>query len=130
VQWIFNLSRNQWNTLANDARNTGFGSIRITGFDCNALDMASSAAAAAGIKVLAGIYVAVGRFTCALTIGSHTKNCVARELLLQASHLSSSSRIDSMGQAQKLKLKPIFLAMMCKRSVRHTPSMALADMLA
>ncbi|KAF9007511.1 glycoside hydrolase superfamily [Cyathus striatus] len=47
----------QWNTLAQDAKNQGFGSIRILGFDCNALDLASSAAAAVGIKVLAGIYV-------------------------------------------------------------------------
>lgn len=47
----------QWNTVANDAKNSGFNSIRITGFDCNALDLASSAAAAAGIQVLAGIYV-------------------------------------------------------------------------
>ncbi|KDQ08099.1 glycoside hydrolase family 17 protein [Botryobasidium botryosum FD-172 SS1] len=50
-------SQAQWNTLANDARNTGFTSIRIEGFDCNALDMASSAAAAAGLQVMAGIYV-------------------------------------------------------------------------
>ncbi|KAF8071608.1 glycoside hydrolase superfamily [Lyophyllum atratum] len=47
----------QWNTVANDAKNTGFKSIRITGFDCNALDLASSAAAAAGIQVMAGIYI-------------------------------------------------------------------------
>ncbi|KAJ3515926.1 hypothetical protein NLJ89_g1456 [Agrocybe chaxingu] len=47
----------QWNQLANDAKSQGFGAIRIMGFDCNALDMASSAAAAAGIQVLAGIYV-------------------------------------------------------------------------
>ncbi|KAF5327715.1 hypothetical protein D9619_004676 [Psilocybe cf. subviscida] len=47
----------QWNTVANDAKSQGFGAIRIIGFDCNALDMASSAAAAAGIKVMAGIYV-------------------------------------------------------------------------
>ncbi|KAF8999641.1 glycoside hydrolase superfamily [Cyathus striatus] len=46
----------QWNTLAQDAKNQGFGSIWILGFDCNALDFASYAAAAVGIKVLAGIY--------------------------------------------------------------------------
>ncbi|KAG5638103.1 hypothetical protein H0H81_001781 [Sphagnurus paluster] len=50
-------SQEQWNTLARDAKNTGFRSIRVTGFDCDALDRASSAAAAAGIQVLAGIYV-------------------------------------------------------------------------
>jgi len=47
-------------TLANDAKRKGFGALRSTGFDCNALDLASSAAASAGIKVLAGIYVSVG----------------------------------------------------------------------
>ncbi|KXN92844.1 putative family 17 glucosidase SCW4 [Leucoagaricus sp. SymC.cos] len=46
----------QWNDLANAARNSGFRSIRILGFDCNALPMASSAAASAGLTVLAGIY--------------------------------------------------------------------------
>jgi len=45
--------------LANDAKSQGFGAIRIVGFDCNALDLASSAAAAAGIQVMAGIYVSV-----------------------------------------------------------------------
>ncbi|KAF8957212.1 glycoside hydrolase superfamily [Flammula alnicola] len=47
----------QWNQLATDAKSQGFGAIRILAFDCNALDLASSAAAAAGIKVLAGIYI-------------------------------------------------------------------------
>ncbi|KAF8073938.1 glycoside hydrolase superfamily [Lyophyllum atratum] len=47
----------QWNTVANNAKNAGFKSIRITGFDCNALNLASSAAAAAGIQVMAGIYI-------------------------------------------------------------------------
>ncbi|KAJ3573772.1 hypothetical protein NP233_g2218 [Leucocoprinus birnbaumii] len=46
----------QWNTLASDAKNSGFKSIRIEGFDCNALTMASSAAAAQGLTVMAGIY--------------------------------------------------------------------------
>ncbi|KAF9048859.1 glycoside hydrolase superfamily [Panaeolus papilionaceus] len=49
-------SQAQWNTMASDLRNNGFGSLRILGFDCNALEMASSAAASAGITVLAGIY--------------------------------------------------------------------------
>jgi len=48
----------QWNQVASDAQGQGFESIRIIGFDCNALDMASSAASAVGIQVLAGIYVA------------------------------------------------------------------------
>jgi len=47
----------QWNTLANDAKNAGFHAIRVTGFDCNALDLASSAAASTGLQVLAGIFV-------------------------------------------------------------------------
>ncbi|PPQ63248.1 hypothetical protein CVT24_005708 [Panaeolus cyanescens] len=45
-----------WNTVANDLKNNGFKSLRILGFDCNALDLASSSAAAAGLTVLAGIY--------------------------------------------------------------------------
>ncbi|KAF8957200.1 glycoside hydrolase superfamily [Flammula alnicola] len=49
----------QWNQLAKDAKSQGFAAIRILAFDCNALDLASSAAAAAGIKVLAGIYISV-----------------------------------------------------------------------
>ncbi|KDR72817.1 hypothetical protein GALMADRAFT_281083 [Galerina marginata CBS 339.88] len=48
----------QWNQLAKDAKGNGFNAIRILGFDCNSLDMASSAAAAAGIQVMAGIWVA------------------------------------------------------------------------
>ncbi|KAF9484304.1 glycoside hydrolase [Pholiota conissans] len=47
----------QWNQVASDAQAQGFGAIRIIGFDCNALDMASSAAASFGLKVMAGIYV-------------------------------------------------------------------------
>ncbi|KIM39349.1 glycoside hydrolase family 17 protein [Hebeloma cylindrosporum] len=47
----------QWNQLANDAKAQGFGAIRILAFDCNALDLASSAAKAAGLQVMAGIYV-------------------------------------------------------------------------
>ncbi|TEB36831.1 glycoside hydrolase [Coprinellus micaceus] len=46
----------EWNDLARTARSNGFSSLRILGFDCNALDLASSAAASAGITVLAGIY--------------------------------------------------------------------------
>ncbi|TEB25691.1 glycoside hydrolase [Coprinellus micaceus] len=49
-------SQEEWNNLANTAKSNGFSSIRILGFDCNALDFASSAAAGAGISVLAGIY--------------------------------------------------------------------------
>ncbi|KAF5315848.1 hypothetical protein D9611_005021 [Ephemerocybe angulata] len=45
-----------WNSLASTARSNGFSSIRVVGFDCNALDLASSAAAANGLTVLAGIY--------------------------------------------------------------------------
>ncbi|KAF9444749.1 glycoside hydrolase family 17 protein [Macrolepiota fuliginosa MF-IS2] len=46
----------QWNDLAKSAKSAGFKSIRILGFDCNALNLASAAAASAGIQVLAGIY--------------------------------------------------------------------------
>lgn len=49
----------QWNQVAADARNNGFGVIRLEGLDCNALDMASLAASANGVKVLAGIYATV-----------------------------------------------------------------------
>ncbi|KAF8179906.1 glycoside hydrolase superfamily [Pholiota molesta] len=46
-----------WNQVASDAQSQGFGAIRIIGFDCNALDLASSAAASFGLQVMAGIYV-------------------------------------------------------------------------
>uniref|UniRef100_A0A8H7XZQ5 glucan endo-1,3-beta-D-glucosidase n=1 Tax=Psilocybe cubensis TaxID=181762 RepID=A0A8H7XZQ5_PSICU len=49
-------SQAQWNQLANDAKSQGFKIIRIIGFDCNALDLASSAAASAGLQIMAGIY--------------------------------------------------------------------------
>ena len=49
----------QWNTIANDAKSSGFGSIRLTGFDCDALDLASSAAAMHGLDILAGIFYSV-----------------------------------------------------------------------
>ncbi|KAJ6525579.1 glycoside hydrolase superfamily [Mycena vulgaris] len=47
----------QWNQVANDAKSLGMVSIRILGFDCNALDLASAACAQAGISLLAGIYI-------------------------------------------------------------------------
>lgn len=49
-------TQQQWNDLANTAKANGFRSIRIIGFDCNALDWASSAAKAAGLTILPGIY--------------------------------------------------------------------------
>ncbi|KAG6826196.1 hypothetical protein H0H92_000758 [Tricholoma furcatifolium] len=52
----------QWNALATDAKNNGFESIHIEGFDCNALNLASAAAAAAGLQVLAGIYASARHF--------------------------------------------------------------------
>jgi exo-beta-1,3-glucanase (GH17 family) len=55
-------SQAQWNQLSVDAQAVGMKSIRIVGFDCNALDLASSAAAQAGIQVLAGIYIPVCAF--------------------------------------------------------------------
>lgn len=55
------LSCQKWTDLANAARGAGFGSIRIEGFDCNALTLASSAAASAGLQVMAGIYFDVGK---------------------------------------------------------------------
>lgn len=51
--------RGQWNDVAKYAKSNGFGSIRITGFDCDALERASSAAAANGVTVMAGIYITV-----------------------------------------------------------------------
>ncbi|KAF8645848.1 hypothetical protein AX16_007506 [Volvariella volvacea WC 439] len=56
----------QWNTVANDARAAGFSAIRILGFDCNSLELASAAAAQAGIQVMAGIYVS-GTIASAIT---------------------------------------------------------------
>lgn len=49
----------QWNQLASDAKEQGFSAVRIEGFDCDALERASSAAADAGLQVLAGIWVSV-----------------------------------------------------------------------
>lgn len=53
----------QWHTIANDAKSSGFKSIRLTGFDCNALDLASSAAAPLGLTILAGIFYSVTPFS-------------------------------------------------------------------
>lgn len=52
----------QWNTIANDAKSSGFESIRLTGFDCDALDLASSAAVTHGLNILAGIFYSVTPF--------------------------------------------------------------------
>jgi len=49
-------TQQQWNDLANNAKGSGFKAIRILGFDCDALNQASKAAASAGLQVLAGIY--------------------------------------------------------------------------
>lgn len=46
----------QWNDLANAAAGAGFKSIRIEGFDCDALNLASSAATSVGFRVMAGIF--------------------------------------------------------------------------
>ncbi|KAF5316836.1 hypothetical protein D9619_006154 [Psilocybe cf. subviscida] len=59
-------TQDQWNTLANDAKSQGFGAIRIEGFECNALDMASSAAASVGIQVMAGISVQQGTIAASI----------------------------------------------------------------
>ncbi|KAG5723764.1 putative family 17 glucosidase SCW4 [Termitomyces sp. T112] len=47
----------QWNELAHVVKNSGFRSLRIIGFDCDALNMASTAAEQAGLTILAGIYI-------------------------------------------------------------------------
>lgn len=57
----------QWDQIASDARNNGLGAIRLVGFDCNALNMASSAAATNGIKVMAGIYANGGTIANSIT---------------------------------------------------------------
>ncbi|KAH6918259.1 glycoside hydrolase superfamily [Coprinopsis sp. MPI-PUGE-AT-0042] len=50
-------SQQQWNDVVNNAKNNGFKSIRILGFDCDALNRAATAAASAGLTVLAGIWI-------------------------------------------------------------------------
>ncbi|KAF9566944.1 glycoside hydrolase [Agrocybe pediades] len=55
-----------WNNLASTAKDSGFKAIRILGFDCNALDLASDAAARNGLQVLAGIYIS-GSVASAMT---------------------------------------------------------------
>ncbi|KAG6885885.1 hypothetical protein C0993_008404 [Termitomyces sp. T159_Od127] len=47
----------QWNELAYVVKKSGFKSLRIIGFDCDALNRASTAAAHAGLTILAGIYI-------------------------------------------------------------------------
>ncbi|KAF8200195.1 glycoside hydrolase superfamily [Pholiota molesta] len=47
----------EWNQVAKDAKSQGFNAIRLLAVDCNALDLASSAAQAQGIKIMAGIYI-------------------------------------------------------------------------
>ncbi|KAH6918260.1 glycoside hydrolase superfamily [Coprinopsis sp. MPI-PUGE-AT-0042] len=49
-------TQQQWNDIVNKARDNGFNSIRILAFDCDALDRAATAAASAGLTVLAGIW--------------------------------------------------------------------------
>lgn len=49
----------QWNAIAENAKSSGFESIRITGFDCNALDRASSAATTQRLTILPGIFYTV-----------------------------------------------------------------------
>ncbi|PPQ78052.1 hypothetical protein CVT25_015597 [Psilocybe cyanescens] len=46
-----------WNTLAKTSKANGFKSLRIVGFDCDALSRASKAAATYNLTVLAGIYI-------------------------------------------------------------------------
>ncbi|KAH9474152.1 Cell surface mannoprotein MP65 [Psilocybe cubensis] len=53
-------SQAQWNKLVNDAKSQGFKIIRIIGFDCSALELASSAAATAGLQIMAGIFAQFG----------------------------------------------------------------------
>lgn len=51
----------QWVAYAQDAKNAGFPAIRITGFDCSAIELAASAASGVGVGLLAGVYITVGR---------------------------------------------------------------------
>ena len=73
----------KWTDLANAARGAGFGSIRIEGFDCNALTLASSAAASAGLQVMAGIFFDVGKLVFLVYIITEKFHAwLYRELLL------------------------------------------------
>lgn len=80
---MFSLAINsfQWNQVALDAKNYGFGAIRIEGFDCNALDLVSSAAAGQGPNVMAGIYV---------TLSESNHHCVVLCLVLIGRGLQGS----------------------------------------
>ena len=60
--WLYWYPGIQWNTIAIDAKSSGFKSIRLTGFDCGALDLASSAAALHGLTILAGLFYSVTPF--------------------------------------------------------------------
>lgn len=61
---LFFCRSSQWNKLAQTAKENGFKSIRIVGFDCEALDRASKAATSVGIQVLAGIFITVSSYPC------------------------------------------------------------------
>ncbi|KAH9486472.1 Cell surface mannoprotein MP65 [Psilocybe cubensis] len=50
-------TQTDWNNLAKTTKANGFKSLRIVGFDCNALPRASKAAEKYGLTVLAGIYI-------------------------------------------------------------------------
>lgn len=84
-----------------DAKNSGYPSIRIEGFNCNALDMASSAAAIAGITVLAGIYVSVGALLSLLLAVLYMPSFF-REQLLLALHRSSAFQFSHVHLANSL----------------------------
>ncbi|KAG6902243.1 hypothetical protein C0995_002615 [Termitomyces sp. Mi166 len=60
-----------WNELAHVVKTSGFKSLRILGFDCDALDKASTAAAHAGLTVLAGIYIPVVDLSVAIISEVH-----------------------------------------------------------
>ncbi|KNZ81962.1 putative family 17 glucosidase SCW4 [Termitomyces sp. J132] len=61
----------QWNELAHVVKNSGFRSLRIIGFDCDALNMASTAAEQAGLTILAGIYIPVADLPVAIISEVH-----------------------------------------------------------
>ena len=106
----------QWNQLAKDAKQQGFGAIRIEGFDCDALDRASSAAASVGIKVLAGIYASVR------TIKQSTDTVFVFLNLSVQGHYRKQSRVDKVRRLSRCTYYYVLTSLFLKQRRSDLPS--------
>ena len=84
----FRFSRHYWSPLwntiaANDAESSGFMSIRLTGFDCGTLELASFASATHGLIVLAifpGIFYSMTPLQQFLSAGISNRSMKPRKI--------------------------------------------------